>query len=125
MQEEGSDGLKLGKVTMYSMDKYKKRKTTGEWALFCKIYAERKGLCQITGLPVRLDPSAFAHVLSKGAFPSYRLNPENIVLCLPDIHHYYDNSDKETLLKHYPEAYIIYQLKDKLRSEYYNGKDNG
>lgn len=45
-----------------------------------------------------------------------------------DVHHYYDNSDKETLLKHYPEAEVIYQKKERLIRRYYNveeGNTNG
>lgn len=104
---------------MYSWDKYRKRKATGELKLFMQIYSERKGICEITGKPLKFEPSIFAHILSKAAFPSYRLNPENIVMCDKRIHDLYDNSDRETLLRHFPEAEIIYKKKDELRSKYY------
>lgn len=119
-QESRSGGTKIGNVTMYSWDKYRKRKTTGELKLFMQIYSERKGVCEITGKPLKFEPSIFAHILSKAAFPSYRLNPDNIVMCDKRIHDLYDNSDRETLLRHFPEAEIIYRKKDELRFKYYN-----
>jgi hypothetical protein len=97
-----------------------KRKKTGEYELFLKIYAEKKGLCEITGKQIPFNVSNFAHILSKGAYPGFRLNPENILHVTPEIHGLYDNSDKETLLGRYPNAGVFYQLKDKLRHEYYN-----
>lgn len=74
----------------------------------------------MTGKMVPLAPSAFAHILGKQAYPGYRLNPDNIILVDPDVHHYYDNSDKETLLKHYPNAGIIYERKEELKHKYHN-----
>lgn len=102
----------------------KARKTTGELKLFLKIYAERNGLCEITGEPIQFSPSCFAHILAKGAYPGYRLNPENIIMVKTRIHELYDNSSKERLLQEFPEAKVIYEMKDKLRYEYYNGDQN-
>ena len=96
------------------------RKTTGEKELFLRIYAERNGTCEVTGQQIKYDVNNFAHILSKGAYPKFRLLPENIIHVHPDVHHYYDNSDKETLLKHYPEAEVIYQKKERLKRRYYN-----
>ena len=83
-----------------------------------QIYSERGGRCEVTGKMVPLIPHSFAHILSKAAYPRYRLNPDNIILVDPDVHNYYDNSDKETLLKHYPSAAIIYDRKEKLKAQY-------
>lgn len=101
--------------------KQKPKKATGELKLFMQIYADRKGKCEITGKQIPFDVNNFAHILSKGAYPSYRLNPENIIHVMPEIHHLYDNSDKESLLNKYPKAVIIYDKKEKLRYEFYNG----
>lgn len=95
-------------------------KTTGEYQLFLSIYAERKGICEITGKSLKFDVGCFAHILSKGAYPSYRLNPDNIIMMDKEIHDLYDNRSKEKLLDKFPEAQIIYDKKDKLRYLYYN-----
>lgn len=97
-----------------------KRKPTGEYKLFLEIYAERKGICQLTGKQIPFDVNNFSHVLGKQAYPSLRLVKENILHILPDAHHLYDHSSKEKLLEKYPTATIIYELKDKLRYKYYN-----
>lgn len=104
---------------VYSSIKQKKRAPTGEYALFLSIYSERKGICEITGEQIKFDVNNFAHILSKGAYGKYRLNPFNITHIKPEIHHLYDNSDKETLLKYYPEAQIIYDRKERLKQQYY------
>lgn len=49
----------------------------------------------------------FLHVLSKGAYPAYKLNPENILLGLPDEHR--NQEQFEIFNKKYEE----------LRREYY------
>lgn len=97
-----------------------KRKPTGEYKLFLEIYAERKGICQITGKQLQFDIWSFLHILSKGAYSSLRLCEENILLVDRDIHDLYDHSSKEKLLEKYPAAIMIYELKDKLRYKYYN-----
>lgn len=97
-------------------------KPTGEYKLFLQIYSERKGICEVTGEQIRFDVSNFSHILSKGAYPKYRLNPFNIAHLKPEIHSLYDNSDKETLLKHFPKAIIIYERKEVLKQRYYQEK---
>lgn len=126
-KEKSKSGSGTGKTkpkqssekTRYSSIRPKPRKSTGELKMFLKIYAERKGKCEITGELIKFDVNNFAHILSKGAYPSFRLNPDNIAHVKPDIHRYYDGSDKETLLKHFPEAEVIYQKKVILKREYY------
>lgn len=49
----------------------------------------------------------FAHILSKGAYPSFKLNPDNIMLMLPSEH------EKQ-------ESYEIFQeRKSELKQQYY------
>lgn len=117
-----SDDLGKGDTTPIrrSTIAQKPRKATGELKLFMKIFAERKGMCEITGKQIPFDVKNFAHILSKGAYGSFRLNPDNIIHVLPEIHDLYDNSDKETLLSRFPGAAIIYEKKDELRYKYYN-----
>lgn len=107
----------------YSTISKKPRKPTGEYSLFLKIYAERNATCEVTGAQLKFDVKSFAHILSKGAYPGYRLNPDNIIMVHPNIHDLYDNFDKATLLAKYPEAKVIYDKKDKLKYEYYNGDE--
>ena len=98
----------------------KRRKTTGELKLFLQLYAERKGRCEITGQLIPFDVNNFAHILGKKAYPSLRLDPDNIIHVKPEIHHLYDNSSKEKLLEKYPAAIKIYEKKNELRYRYYN-----
>jgi hypothetical protein len=96
-----------------------KRKKTGEAKLFEEIYIDRLGKCRITGEQLPLSPICFMHILSKGGYPRYRLNPKNILLVLPEIHTLYDCGSMEYLISLYPNAKMIYDLKDELRTEYY------
>lgn len=122
-RRQGDAERKAGKgenpSPVYSSIKQKKRAPTGEYALFLSIYTERKGICEVTGEQIKFDVNNFAHILSKGAYGKYRLNPFNIAHVKPEIHHLYDCSDKETLLKHYPEAEVIYERKERLKQQYY------
>jgi len=99
--------------------KQKERKPTGELALFKEIYLERGGVCEITGAKIEFHPICFMHILSKGAYPRFRLYKKNIIMAIADIHINYDGGSKEFLLSLYPKANIIYEKKDELRTEYY------
>jgi hypothetical protein len=113
---------KKGKVTdadkQKAWAKYRKRKTTGEAELFQRIYDQRGGICCITGEHLEYDVNCFMHVLSKGAFRSYRLFEWNILLVKRRIHHLYDNEGRDKLLAEFPGAIIIYELKDELKKRY-------
>jgi|TARA_R100000081_G_C4752643_1_gene135262 hypothetical protein len=59
--------------------------------LFEFVWSTRDHFSEVSGKPLlpRHDYRwhwQFAHVLSKGAFPKYRLNPDNIMLMLPEEH---------------------------------------
>lgn len=97
----------------------KKRKPTGERKLFDEIYNYNLGLCEITGELVPYSPVCFMHILSKRAYPRYRLNPDNIMLVLPEIHTLYDCGSREYLISLYPNSKKIYEKKDELKSAYY------
>jgi hypothetical protein len=59
----------------------KKRKVTGELALFKAIWETRPHNCEVCGCAVtEFDPKVFSHVLSKGAYPSFRLYDRNIMI---------------------------------------------
>ena len=96
----------------------KEYKKTGELELFHKIYEDRGGICCITKEPIDFNVNCFMHVLSKGAFRSYRLLEWNILLVQRRIHHLYDNEGRDKLLAEFPGAIIIYELKDELKKRY-------
>ena len=100
--------------------KTKIRKPTGELQLFLKRYSECKGLCQITNKQIPFSVDCFMHILGKGSYPSLRLNEDNFLFVNSRIHQLYDCEGKEKLLREFPEAIVIYELKDKLRANYYN-----
>lgn len=94
-----------------------KRKTTGELELFKKIYEDRNQTCQITGQWISFSVHSFAHILSKGTRPDLRLNPDNIIMCVPEFHHAFDNEGREKTLKKYPQALWVYEKKEKLKEK--------
>lgn len=111
-------------INNYSVITNKQRKPTGELKLFLQIYASRKGKCEITGHTIPFNISSFMHILSKGAYPSLRLNPNNIMMVVADIHYLYDNGSKDLLLTKYPSAKIIYDRKEELKQQYYQNHHN-
>jgi hypothetical protein len=108
---------------------YKKKEATGEGMMFEEIWEEREKVSFISGKSLKGYENGkffyhlFAHVLSKGSHPKFRLNKENIVLLTPEEHNLYDFGSEENR-----EAYAernkcswakLYELKEKLRQEYY------
>jgi hypothetical protein len=83
--------------------------------LFRHVWETRKHVSEVSGEPLLPEGHPqwhwqFAHVLSKGAFPRYRLNPENIMLMLPAEHERQEqfesfNQKKIKLKKQYHEGY--------------------
>ena len=70
----------------------KRRRITGELALFREIWLERVHVCTHCGskLPEPLKPIYFSHIKSKGAFPELRLEKGNIELVCPTCHQKYE-----------------------------------
>jgi len=85
--------------------KPKQRKgKTGEKDVFENIWEQRKHVSQLSGKP--LYPKGhefwhwqFAHLLSKGAYPSLRHDERNILLVTPKEHERLDGGDKTKLLE--------------------------
>lgn len=64
--------------------------------LFLQIWDHRPHVCYVTGKPIKqLDARCFSHVLSKGAYPQYALEPINIVLVLPEVHYEWEFGKRE------------------------------
>lgn len=92
-----------------------KRKAAREVDMFRDIYIDRPHVSQLSGLPL-LPPGhyqffwQFLHVLPKGSYPHYKLNPENILLGLPEEHAHQNqyevfNKKFEELKRQYYKTY--------------------
>jgi hypothetical protein len=95
------------------------KKKTGELKLFMDIWEERPHYCEISKKHLGEDFSVtfFSHILTKGAYPQARLDPENILLVSNEIHHLIEFSDRkdERLVK-----FKYQDLVDKLKQKYGN-----
>lgn len=96
-------------------------KSTKELALFKQIYKERGGKSEISGVPL-MPPGTprfhcqFAHILSKGAFPNFRLLKENVVLMTEREHQIYDFEGTEGRT----EYDWVNEKKEELKSRYFS-----
>lgn len=78
----------------------------GEAEMFGSIWEDRRHVCEFTGenldkfYGTNLWFSCFMHVLPKGQFPLWRLNPENVVLGHPDFHTVLHNGTMADRLKY-------------------------
>lgn len=90
------------------------KKIKNQRELFDQIWSERPHLSEVSGKPLLYKGHSlwhwqFAHVLSKGAYPSLKLDPENIMLMLPEEH------EKQESFEAFNEK------KQLLKERYYNG----
>ena len=92
--------------------------------LFSYIWDKREHVCFVSGQP--LDEFygtdewywCFEHCLGKGAYPSFKLNPDNIVLLHPDIHFMITNNSIELQDKSGYDFTEYRILKNKLKRYY-------
>ena len=105
--------------TPYKGIKKKFPKSQGKMQLFRKIYDKCGGVCMVTGIRFPFNITSFAHVLSHGAYGRFELYEKNILFVNPRIHTLYDCENKAKLIKEFPEARMIYDLKEILKQEYY------
>lgn len=97
----------------------KKRKKTGEKELFDKLWKTRKHVSFVSGEPLgdEAEVQFFSHILTKGSYPSLRLDPRNIQFMTKKEHVLWDfGKDK---IKDDPKWKHVFELRDKLRLEYY------
>lgn len=81
--------------------------------LFEFVWNTRDHLSEVSGkpLPYKGHPQhhwIYAHILAKGPYPQYKLNPENIILLTPEEHDL-----QETFLE-------FRERKEKLKQKYYS-----
>lgn len=99
----------------------KVKKATGEKDLFIEIWKEEceKSYpdcpkCRCCKAPLGFEPKPifFSHLLSKGAYPSFRLIKRNIWICCPKCHGNWETGNKEypELLEKREEALRLKQL---------------
>lgn len=121
--------------------KNKKYKPTGEKALFDIIAQNRPLISFLSGkdltqfIETKFYVNLFAHLLNKGQYKFYRLNPVNIILLTPYEHHLLDHGTAEQREKYAKENNCdwnkIYHLRDALKEQYnkehpliqYNGRE--
>lgn len=98
---------------------------SSEKELFLHLWNNSNKRCAISGKTLEKFEnttrfwSMFAHILSKGAYPEYRLNPENVWIVHPDIHDLYDNrgSDKQEASGY--DFDPLFREKERLKQQYY------
>lgn len=102
--------------------KIKTKKKTGELDVFIEIWNERPNFSQVSGKPIAVfSVWCFAHILSKGAYPAYRLDKRNIYLVLPEEHVLYDTGDRGAL-EDDPQWKELFEIKQMLVEEHYKKK---
>jgi len=91
------------------------KKKTGELAMFMQIWEGRPHVSEVSGTPIhQFDIRCFAHILSKGAYPSFRLKKENVLLVTPEEHHELDFGSTEGF-----KWKKVKLKKEELKREYY------
>lgn len=80
--------------------------------MFEYVWETRPHISELSGKPLLPKGNfkwhwQFLHVLPKGSYPSYKLNPDNIMLGLPEEH------EKQ-------EEFMVFRIKyDELKQRYY------
>ncbi len=114
--KKGASGKQIP-VGKWLKDRYRlKRKPTGERAMNLAIWAVRPHNCEVClkRLGDIAKPIFFAHVLSKGAYPSFRLLDKNIVLMCEKHHTQFDCGDAKD-----PVFDEVNRRKQELKEKYY------
>lgn len=88
--------------------------------MFFHIWDTRPHRSEVSGIYLGEIPRAhyFAHILSKGAYPGFKFNPDNIVLLTMEEHTLYDCGDLEKLRqdKNWKQ---LFKKREKLKQLYY------
>lgn len=84
--------------------------------MFVAIWNSRPHVCEVSGERIKdFNVSCFMHILSKKAYPKFRLYDKNILLVTPEVHHRYDCGARSA-----PEFEKVRELHDNLINQYYN-----
>lgn len=92
--------------------------------LFKHIWDTRSHYCIFTNQSLRTIPDSkkhwcCAHVLPKGLYPHFKLNPQNIVLALPEFHTAVDNFTEDEREKHPDWDFnLFFSLQSAMKKKY-------
>jgi len=101
-----------------------RRKPSGELIFFKALWAFRPHVSFVSGKEIKeFDVQCMSHVLSKGAYPSYRLYDKNLILLTKEEHHAWHNLSKKQLLAQYPNWQKVFDLYDELKAQYHRDPD--
>lgn len=107
-----------GKKPAKHFSEYSKHKPSGELVLFKTLLEVRGAKSQISGESlVGFDVRWFSHLLSKAAYPSFRLLDRNIVLKTVKEHEMWETQRHK--LKNLHEWQWVFELEQELKQEYY------
>lgn len=112
--------LDSGQIKRANKTKPPKRKNTGEKELFLQIWEERPHVSEISGKSLGNEPKAiyFFHILGKGAYPAYKLNPDNIILTTEQEHIDWHSMGKDDLIQKEPKFKKVFEKYETLKSRY-------
>lgn len=98
----------------------KKFKSSGEAALFRELWKTRPHISFISFEPLpKFNIMQCFHVLPKGSYPGYRLNPENIIFTTVREHELWHSISRTDLLKLDPRWQNVFDLYEKLQKQYH------
>lgn len=96
----------------------KVKKKTGEIELFKEIAKKTNSICQCCKVSIaNLSPINFSHILSKGAYPSYRLDKRNIFIVCNFCHTEWEFGDRNQT-----KFAVKREIAQMLKEEYYKTK---
>jgi hypothetical protein len=90
-----------------------------EVALGRYLFNARGMRSEVSGCELGFDYNHIycSHLLTKAAYPKFRLYPKNMVFKTPDEHRMWENASHK--LKHLPEWEWVFKLHELLKQEYY------
>lgn len=102
---------------------------TGELDFFNILAKDRPHVCYITGTPITggIKPINCLHVLPKGQYPAWRLNPRNIVFAQAQCH-VDEHSQPRSVLEARDDTHgtrwkDYFKMQDEFKQEYKNEKE--
>ena len=102
---------------------------TSQLEMFKDIYwkAEKPVICPISGrnitkcieAPVSLFVSHFAHILPKGTYTYWKLNPRNVMMVHPEVHHILDQGTVKDRAKDFDWRWKLWDFEVERAEEEY------
>lgn len=112
-------GLKTTKSTLMTMWGFSNQKE-----MFDFVWKTREHKCCLTGNSLDNVPESkrhwcHAHIISKGLYPMFKLNPSNIMLLDPDVHGLVDNFTEDMKTKHKNINFVYwFEQVEKMKQQY-------